>query len=85
MLKNWRKQFQTPAKVPRRRKFIQVETARQTAPIFQQPLAEVVVVCGTRVIFYQVVDTSILQAFNEIDAGAVTFLPVLSIYTAGYY
>jgi hypothetical protein len=38
MLKNWRKQFGTPAKVPRRRKFIQLKPARQTAPMFSSHL-----------------------------------------------
>lgn len=62
MLKNWRKQFGTPAKVSRRRKFIQVKTAGLPAAVFQQPFAEVVAPCGTRVIFHQAVDASILQA-----------------------
>lgn len=63
MLKNWRKQFETPAKVPRRKKFIQIEPDKQNAPIFAQPFAEVVGLCGIRVIFHHAVEPNILKAF----------------------
>ena len=63
MLKNWRKQFDTPAKVPRRKQFIQLKPVIQPQPAPLQPYAEVISGCGTRVIFHQAVETSVLKAF----------------------
>jgi|GEM_PF-4837164 len=39
MLKNWRKQFETPAKVPRRKKFIQLTAVKQPLPVADFPFA----------------------------------------------
>jgi hypothetical protein len=62
MLKNWRKQFETPAKVPRRKKFIQLTSVKQPLPCTNFPFAEVISVSGTRVIFHQAIDAAFLKA-----------------------
>jgi hypothetical protein len=61
MLKNWRKQFATPEKVPRRKNFIQLKPLKQAITDVQYPFAEVVSAFGTRVIFHQPVDVPILK------------------------
>jgi hypothetical protein len=61
MLKNWRKQFDAPAKVPRRRSFIQLKPVEQTIQGAAQLFAEVVSTSGTRIIFHQVVNVDILK------------------------
>ena len=62
MLKNWRKQFETPAKVPRRKKFIQLTAVKPPLPIADFPFAEVISVSGTKVIFHQAIDAAFLKA-----------------------
>jgi transposase-like protein len=63
MLKNWRKQFGTPAKVPRRKHFIQLKPIVPPPPVPVQPYAEIISGCGAKIVFHQAVEISILKAF----------------------
>lgn len=61
MLKNWRKQLATPAKMPRRTSFIQLKPVKQILPDIQRPFAEVILLSGTRIVFHQAVDADVLK------------------------
>ncbi|QHS58379.1 IS66 family insertion sequence element accessory protein TnpA [Chitinophaga agri] len=61
MLKNWRKQFATPAKVPRRKHFIQLTPSKASIPDIALPFAEVISLSGNRIIFHSAVNTDMLK------------------------
>jgi len=61
MLKNRRKQFATPAKVPRRKHFIQLKASKASIPDVALPFAEVISLSGTRIIFRSAVNTDMLK------------------------
>lgn len=61
MLKNWRKQFAAPTKVPRRKNFIQLKPVKQTIQGGTQPFAEVISISGTWIIFHQTVNADLLK------------------------
>lgn len=61
MLKNWRKQFAAPAKVPRRKHFIQLKPSKASIPDIALPFAEVISLAGTRIIFHSAVNTDMLK------------------------
>ncbi|ACU57546.1 hypothetical protein Cpin_0039 [Chitinophaga pinensis DSM 2588] len=61
MLKNWRKQFSAPAKVPRWKHFIQVKPAKAVVPDVTLPFAEIIYLSGTRIIFHSAVNTDVIK------------------------
>lgn len=61
MLKNWRKQFATPAKVPRRKHFIQLKPSKAAISDMALPFAEVISLSGNKIIFHSAVSIDVLK------------------------
>jgi hypothetical protein len=62
MLKNWRKNFETPAKVHRREQFIQLAAVKQTITVGDFPFAEIISVSGTELILHQAIYAAFVKA-----------------------